>query len=105
MGPILCQLSCLVYTTVQWYAVVRSTELRGGGTRFGTKCVWRSYLFAHLVSPWRNSVLVVGGPGDNPLVRVHSNCLTGDVWFGRPRPRLSQRQRLIVLVKRQVAAI
>ena len=31
-----------------------------------------------------NSVLVVGEPGDNPLVRVHSNCLTGDV-FGSER--------------------
>ncbi|MDA7723911.1 GTP cyclohydrolase II [Pseudomonadales bacterium] len=43
------------------------------------------HLFAHLVSPLAvNSVLVVGEPKENPLVRVHSNCLTGDV-FGSQR--------------------
>jgi len=31
-----------------------------------------------------NSVLVVGTPKENPLVRVHSSCLTGDV-FGSCR--------------------
>ena len=33
-----------------------------------------------------NSVLIIGDPvhSDNPLVRVHSNCLTGDV-FGSER--------------------
>ena len=51
------------------------------------------HLFSHLVSPLAvNSVLVVGEPSDNPLVRVHSNCLTGDV-FGSQRcecgPQLS----------------
>ena len=73
-------------TTVQWYAAVRSTELsqvealaselraRGG-----------QELFSHLVSPLAvNSILVVGKPTENPLVRVHSNCLTGDV-FGSQR--------------------
>ncbi|MEM9624086.1 MAG: GTP cyclohydrolase II, partial [Pseudomonadota bacterium] len=40
---------------------------------------------SHLVSPLAvNSVLVVGEPTENPLVRVHSNCLTGDV-FGSQR--------------------
>ena len=29
-------------------------------------------------------MLVIGEPGDNPLVRVHGNCLTGDV-FGSER--------------------
>lgn len=73
-------------TTVQWYAVVRSSELstveslahdmRDGDSK---------HLFAHLVSSMAvNSVLVIGSPGDNPLVRVHSNCLTGDV-FGSQR--------------------
>ena len=71
---------------VDWYAAVRSTELsqvenlasdlreRGG-----------QHLFSHLVSPLAvNSVLVIGKPTENPLVRVHSNCLTGDV-FGSQR--------------------
>ena len=43
------------------------------------------HLFSHLVSPLAvNSVLVIGKPTENPLVRVHSNCLTGDV-FGSQR--------------------
>ena len=43
------------------------------------------HLFSHLVSPLAvNSVLVIGEPTENPLVRVHSNCLTGDV-FGSER--------------------
>ena len=43
------------------------------------------HLFSHLVSPLAvNSVLVIGEPTENPLVRVHSNCLTGDV-FGSLR--------------------
>ena len=71
--------------TVQWYAAVRSTELsqvdalasdlrqRGG-----------QHLFSHLVSPLAvNSVLVIGEPTEDPLVRVHSNCLTGDVFGSR----------------------
>ena len=42
-------------------------------------------MFSHLVSPLAvNSVLVIGKPTSNPLVRVHSNCLTGDV-FGSQR--------------------
>ena len=87
MGPIPLPLNLPgVDMVVQWYAAVRSTELhdveqlaselraRGG-----------QHLFAHLVSPLAvNSVLVVGEPGENPLVRVHSNCLTGDV-FGSKR--------------------
>ena len=69
--------------TASWYAAVRSTELsqvdalandlreRGG-----------QHLFSHLVSPLAvNSVLVIGEPTENPLVRVHSNCLTGDVFY------------------------
>jgi GTP cyclohydrolase II len=73
---------------VRWYAAVRHTELnkvdelaadlrRQGAQR----------LFAGLVSSMAvNSVLVVGGveAGSNPLVRVHSSCLTGDV-FGSLR--------------------
>ena len=85
---------------VNWYAAVRSSELnevealasdlreRGG-----------QHLFSHLVSPLAvNSVLVVGQPTENPLVRVHSNCLTGDV-FGSQRcdcgPQLASAIRRI----------
>jgi len=87
LGPIPMPLSLpSVQVTVNWFAAVRSTELstveslasdltaRGG-----------QHLFSHLVSPLAvNSVLVIGEPKDNPLVRVHSNCLTGDV-FGSQR--------------------
>lgn len=73
---------------VQWYAAVRHTELskvedlaadlrRHGGQR----------LFSTLVSSMAvNSVLLIGDrePADDPLVRVHSSCLTGDV-FGSQR--------------------
>ncbi len=71
-----------------WYAAVRSTELseveslaarmREQGTQ---------QLFSQLASSMAvNSVLVVGDPRSaaSPLVRVHSNCLTGDV-FGSQR--------------------
>ncbi|MDG2276835.1 MAG: GTP cyclohydrolase II [Pseudomonadales bacterium] len=75
-----------VKVTVNWYAAVRSTELtqvdtlaRDLSARGG------QHLFSHLVSPLAvNSVLVIGEPTENPLVRVHSNCLTGDV-FGSQR--------------------
>lgn len=74
--------------TVQWYAFVRHTELakldelatglrEHGGERFFS-------MLASFMSV--NSVLVLGDPQttDNPLVRVHSSCLTGDV-FGSLR--------------------
>ncbi len=72
----------------QWYASVRHTELnkaqeladelreRGG-----------QQSFAILASSMAvNSILIIGDPRDwdNPLVRVHSSCLTGDV-FGSMR--------------------
>lgn len=72
----------------QWYAAVRRTELRrveelaaelrdSGG---------QSYFASLATSLAVNSVLVIGDPAgaDNPLVRVHSSCLTGDV-FGSER--------------------
>ena len=87
MGPIPLPIKLPgVGTTVQWYAAVRSTELRGVEA-FASELNARGgqHLFAHLVSPLAvNSVLVVGEPGENPLVRVHSNCLTGDI-FGSER--------------------
>ncbi len=71
----------------RWYAVVRHTE------REPVEALARSLRergaarqFAELVSYMAvNSVLVFGDPRaiDNPLVRVHSNCLTGDVFGSR----------------------
>ena len=71
-----------------WFAVVRHTELepveelarslreRGAIRRFAS-------IVSHMAV---NSVLVFGDPSGQPqpLVRVHSNCLTGDV-FGSQR--------------------
>ena len=71
---------------VQWYAAVRSTELQQVEA-LANKLTSEGgqHLFSHLVSPLAvNSVLVIGEPKDQPLVRVHSNCLTGDV-FGSQR--------------------
>ncbi len=89
LGPIpLPILLDRVEIKTQWYATVRSTELakvealardlsRQGG----------QHLFATLASSLAvNSVLMIGEPAQmkNPLVRVHSSCLTGDV-FGSQR--------------------
>ena len=71
---------------VRWYAAVRSTELQQVEA-LANKLTSEGgqHLFSHLVSPLAvNSVLVIGEPKDEPLVRVHSNCLTGDV-FGSQR--------------------
>lgn len=72
----------------QWYASVRHTELskaqeladdlreRGGQQSFA--------IVASSMAV--NSILIVGDPSnwENPLVRVHSSCMTGDV-FGSMR--------------------
>lgn len=74
------------HLTVQWYATVRSTEL-GQVEMLANELRERGgqHLFSHLVSFMTvNSVLKIGDPGENPLLRVHSNCLTGDV-FGSER--------------------
>ena len=87
MGPIPLPIKLPgVDTTVRWYAAGRSTELRGvEALAADLNARGGQHLFAHLVSPLAvNSVLVIGEPGENPLVRVHSNCLTGDV-FGSER--------------------
>ena len=77
-----------VEETFQWYAAVRNTELskvealaeslrREGGQN----------LFSQMASSMAvNSVLVYGdlASAKAPLVRVHSSCLTGDV-FGSQR--------------------
>lgn len=74
--------------TVDWFASVRHTELRQAEElaadlreRQGQQS------FALLASSMAvNSVLLLGNPQTwtNPLVRVHSSCLTGDV-FGSTR--------------------
>lgn len=73
---------------VDWFAAVRHTELskvQDLADRLRQSDHRGS--FAFLASSMAvNSVLVVGEPArwDNPLVRVHSSCLTGDV-FGSTR--------------------
>ena len=71
-----------------WYAAVRSTELEKVEQLAATlRSTNGQNLFATLASSMAvNSVLIFGDPvnSENPLVRVHSNCLTGDV-FGSQR--------------------
>jgi GTP cyclohydrolase II len=82
--------------SVDWYAAVRSTELRQVEELARTlRASGGQHLFAVLASSMAvNSVLVMGTPreSDEPLIRVHSSCLTGDV-FGSERcecgPQLS----------------
>ena len=73
--------------TVQWYASVRSTELSEVEHLASTlREQGGQHLFSHLASSMAvNSVLVIGEPekSENPLVRVHSSCLTGDVLGSR----------------------
>lgn len=73
---------------VEWYAAVRHTELSAVQELADRlrKGVARES-FATLASSMAvNSVLLLGDPArwENPLVRVHSSCLTGDV-FGSER--------------------
>jgi len=87
IGPIPLPISLpSIETTVQWYAAVRSSELcQVEALANDLNEDNKQHLFAHLVSSMAvNCVLAIGNPGDNPLVRVHSNCLTGDV-FGSQR--------------------
>ncbi len=89
LGPIPMPLHlCDARFDVQWYACVRNTELgkieeladdlraQQGQRSFSTLA---SYMAV-------NSVMVIGDPAkwQEPLVRVHSSCLTGDV-FGSER--------------------
>lgn len=74
--------------SVQWYATVRNTELtklEDLAADLREKHGERS--FAELASSMAvNSVLIIGDPQKwtDPLIRVHSSCLTGDV-FGSQR--------------------
>jgi GTP cyclohydrolase II len=73
---------------VRWYASVRHTEL-SKATELADNLRERDgqESFAILADSMAvNSVLLIGDPDrwENPLVRVHSSCLTGDV-FGSER--------------------
>ncbi|MCC6201835.1 MAG: GTP cyclohydrolase II [Gammaproteobacteria bacterium] len=102
LGPIPLPVARGAQRMLDWYAAVRHTELSkveqfaADLTRIGHQSA-----FAPLVSSMAvNSVLVCGDPrrAVNPLVRVHSSCLTGDV-FGSERcecgPQLEQALRTI----------
>ena len=73
---------------VTWYASVRHTELaKAQQLADELRESHGQQSFAHLASSMAvNSVLLLGDPQtwDNPLIRVHSSCLTGDV-FGSCR--------------------
>ncbi len=73
---------------VQWFACVRNTELaRVQELADELRAQKAQQSFASLASAMAvNSVLLIGDPEGwrEPLVRVHSSCLTGDV-FGSER--------------------
>jgi GTP cyclohydrolase II len=73
---------------LQWFATVRNTELtRLEDLAADLRAKHGERSFAELASSMAvNSVLVIGDRDawTNPLVRVHSSCLTGDV-FGSER--------------------
>ena len=73
---------------IQWYAVVHTSELaRVDELATALRDQDEQHLFATLASSMAvNSVLIAGKPeeGRSPLVRIHSSCLTGDV-FGSQR--------------------
>lgn len=80
MSGLICQ--------ADWYAAVRSAEL-GKVERLASTLreSGNQNLFSELASSMAvNSVLLIGDAkkSETPLVRVHSNCLTGDV-FGSER--------------------
>ena len=87
---------------VQWYACVRNTELskiQDIADKLRAQKAQES--FASLASSMAvNSVMIIGDPRNwtDPLVRVHSSCLTGDV-FGSERcecgPQLQSALELI----------
>ncbi len=89
LGPVPLPLSLKgTQCVAQWYAAVRALEL-GKVEQLANTLLARGEKnhFATLASSMAvNSVLVIGNPAqsEHPLVRVHSNCLTGDV-FGSQR--------------------
>ena len=71
----------------QWYAFVRRTEIdQVSRLAADLRAEGDQHLFASLASPLAvNSLLAFGDVdrAEKPLVRVHSNCLTGDVFGSR----------------------
>ncbi|CAI9417583.1 GTP cyclohydrolase II [Nocardioides sp. T2.26MG-1] len=65
-------------------AVVRTELLVPLRLADGWSTVARVFTFDGLTDPREHLALRLGSPGDVPLVRVHSECLTGDV-FGSQR--------------------
>jgi len=103
LGPIPMPLRhCDDAFNVDWYACVRRTELgKIEEIADELRAQHGQALFATLASSMAvNSVLMIGDPErwKNPLVRVHSSCLTGDV-FGSERcecgPQLNMALRRI----------
>ena len=89
LGPIPLPLSISGrHVDVTWYACVRNTELsKVQELADQMRAQHTQTLFANLASSMAvNCVLVIGDPATwtNPLLRVHSSCLTGDV-FGSER--------------------
>lgn len=86
----------------QWYACVRNTQLANLEQLAETLRAQKAQeSFANLATSLAvNSVLILGNPDEwsDPLVRVHSSCLTGDV-FGSQRcecgPQLHSAIKLI----------
>ncbi|MEE4360349.1 MAG: GTP cyclohydrolase II [Pseudomonadales bacterium] len=88
MGPIPLPMDLTgVEITARWYVFVRRTELaRVDELAAELRRQGSQRLFASLTSSMAvNSLLVIGEPdeAERPLVRVHSNCLTGDVFGSR----------------------
>ena len=89
LGPIPLPLKlCDTEMAVEWYACVRRTELgKIEEIADELRAQQGQASFATLASSMAvNSVLLLGDPArwKNPLVRVHSSCMTGDV-FGSQR--------------------
>jgi len=97
LGPISLPLQlCDVQLDVEWYACVRNTELgKIEELADDLRAENAQQSFATLASFMAvNSVLVVGDPKawSNPLVRVHSCSMTGDV-FGSERCECGPQMR------------
>ena len=88
MGPIPLPLARgEEHPTANWYATVRGTELAEvENLASNLREQGGQHLFANLASSMAiNSVLEIGNAAtsESPLVRVHSSCLTGDVFGSR----------------------
>tara|TARA_B100001057_G_scaffold471755_1_gene534367 strand:+ start:4680 stop:5480 length:801 start_codon:yes stop_codon:yes gene_type:complete len=96
--PLPIKLNNLEIST-QWYACVSNTELNKI-ENLGTKLLKdnEKELFSSLASFMTvNNVLVIGDPSSwvNPLVRIHSTCMTGDI-FGSMRCECGPQVQLAI---------